>query len=117
MALFNNFSSKGKLNFYKIEDDQDTLTVSIGIASNHQIKESIYDNIEKFLTNLLIKDYMNEDTHDTHVEEQKFIQAEVKKQEKQMEKQRKDIDKQRKLKAKETKKNAIAEKKLMDKYK
>ena len=87
MALFNNFSSKGKLNFYRIEDDQDTLTVSIGITSNHQIKESINESIEKFLTNLLIKDYMNEDTHDTHVEEQKFIQAEVKKQEKEQERQ------------------------------
>ncbi len=94
--LFNTYSVKGNLKFYKVncesEDNEEKITVSIGISANHQIKENIYEDLSAFLEKLLIEDYMNEQTYQSRKEHEKAIVKAVKEQgkrEKLQEKQRK----------------------------
>lgn len=105
--LFNTYAVKGNLKFYKIEpkneDEEEKITVSIGITANHQIKANIYEDLSAFLEKLLIEDYMNEHTYQSNQEHEKVLiraQKEQAKREKQ----------QQKLKAKATKTAKITKK-------
>ncbi len=94
--LFNTYSVKGNLKFYKIEpeneDNEEKITVSIGISANHQIESNIYEDLSAFLEKLLIEDYMNEHSHQAKVDHEKALAHAEKKQakyEKEQEKLRK----------------------------
>jgi len=94
--LFNTYSVKGNLKFYKNEsthEDQDEkITISIGISANHQIKENIYEDLSAFLEKLLIEDYINEETYQSRKAHEKALikgEKEQAKQEKKLQQQKK----------------------------
>lgn len=92
--LFDTYSVKGNLKFYKIETDPDALeeekiTINIGISANHQIKANIYEDVSAFLENLLLKDYMNESTHKSQKAHEKALALAEKEQAKREKAQKK----------------------------
>lgn len=102
--LFNTYAVKGNLKFYKTEDMEEKITISIGITANHQIEANIYEDLSAFLEKLLIEDYMNEQTYEAKKDHEKALikaEKEQAKHEKQQEKLK--IDK----KAKAVKKKSV----------
>ena len=81
-SLFNSYSTKGNLKFYKIKDNDEKLTISINITANHELNKNIYENVNMFLEKLLIEDYENEETYNRKVEEEKNQAKQMKAQEK-----------------------------------
>lgn len=61
--MFDSYSVRGKLNFYKNTDDQEKVTISIGVTANHQVNQNIYEQLSDFLEKLLIDNYINEDQY------------------------------------------------------
>lgn len=112
MSLFNSYSTKGKLKFFKINNDAEEITIGISVNSNHKISENIYDNVSKYLDTLLIKDYQNEDVHN-EIKEAEKEQAKAQKEQAKMMKQH-EKKKQSKLKAKM--KEEAKSKKLYDSF-
>jgi thiamine pyrophosphate-dependent acetolactate synthase large subunit-like protein len=98
-SLFNQFSVKGNLKFFKNEDNGEKITIGISVTANHQVDENLYENIEDFLEKLLIADYINEDVYNCKKESEKL----QKKQEKDQAKYYKDLEK-KKTKTVKTKK-------------
>jgi hypothetical protein len=98
--LFTNYSVKGNLKFYKIIDEDEKITISISVNANHELSRDIYQNINNFLENLLIEEYMTEDSYTAKKLHEKMLQ-----------KQQKENEKYEKTKAKESKKKAKATKK------
>lgn len=78
-TLFNSYSVKGNLKFYKNNDENEKITISIGISANHQINENIYDDLNEFLEKLLIEDYHNEEIYTKNKEVEKAEKEEQKK--------------------------------------
>lgn len=90
--LFNTYAVKGNLKFYKTENDEEKITVNIGINANHKINENIYEDLSAFLEKLLIEDYMNDQTYQAKKAHEKALikqEKEQAKREKQQEKQKK----------------------------
>lgn len=98
-SLFNQFSVKGSLKFFKNEDNDEKITIGISVSANHQVDQNLYENIEEFLEKLLIADYITEDTYNCKKESEKL----VKKQEKEQAKYYKELEK-KKMKTVKTKK-------------
>jgi len=78
-TLFNTYSVKGSLKFYKNNDEDEKITISIGITANHQVNENIYENLNDFLEKLLIEDYHNEEVFIKNKETEKAEKEEQKK--------------------------------------
>lgn len=70
-TLFNNYSAKGCLKFYSSSDNDEKLTISIGISTDHQVKQDIYKKLSDFLENLLVDDYETEEQYESKREYQK----------------------------------------------
>lgn len=70
-TLFTNFSVKGNLKFYKSNDEEEKVTISIGVTANHQVSQNIYEKLSEFLEKLLIDDYLTEEQHLSNVELEK----------------------------------------------
>jgi hypothetical protein len=69
--MFNSYSVKGSLKFFKNDDDGDKITLSIGINANHKVDMNIYDKLNDFLEKLLIKDYHSEEIHNAKIDHEK----------------------------------------------
>ena len=113
MSLFSTYKANGSLKFYKSDDDEQKLTISINIASNHELNSNLYDSIGEFLEKLLIGDYINEEDYIERKEierEQKISLKLYEKQEKEEQKKRlkfaKEKEKERKASMKKTAKKA-----------
>ena len=67
MSLFDNYSVKGTMKYFREkpdeDEDDDKLIISIGIKSNHELTKDIYLSISKFLENMLIEDYLTEEQY------------------------------------------------------
>jgi len=105
--LFTTYAVKGNLKFYKTDNDEEKITVSIGISANHQIEANIYEDLSAFLEKLLIEDYMNESTYQSKKAHEKALA----KAEKEQEKHNKQLEKQ-----KTTKKAKAVPKKVKSLY-
>lgn len=92
-TLFNTFSVRRNLKFYKTENNEEKITLSIGVNANHQVSKNIYEKVNEFLEKLLIEDYISEDTYNNK-----------KSNEKQQKDQEKKINNIRKTKRKKLKK-------------
>ena len=92
-TIFNDYSSKGSLKFYKLEDEEQKLKISISISSNHQLDNNLVDSINEFLNKLLINDYENEDAFN---EKKQSLQL-LKEQMKQQDKLKKELSKKKKI--------------------
>jgi len=88
-SLFNSYSVRGNLKFYKSENDEEKITIGISVTANHQVDENLYESINEFLEKLLIEDYINEDSYNTKKELEKLH----KKQEKDQAKSIKELEK------------------------
>jgi hypothetical protein len=100
VSLFNSYSVKGSLKFYKSHDDDQKLVVSIAINADHQVDKNIYAKLSEFLETLLIEDYINEDSYKSillHEKSQKLAAKE----------QAKYLKTQEKLKKQATKKKVV----------
>jgi hypothetical protein len=64
-TLFTTFSVKGNLKFYKTTDEEEKVTISIGVNANHQLDNNLYEKLSDFLEQLLINDYITEDQHNS----------------------------------------------------
>jgi thiamine pyrophosphate-dependent acetolactate synthase large subunit-like protein len=102
-SLFNQFSVKGNLKFFKNEDNGEKITIGISVSANHQVDENLYENINEFLEKLLIA----EDASNSKKESEKL----QKKQEKEQAKYYKDLEK-KKMKTVKTKKAVNSTKSL-----
>jgi len=87
--LFTTYAVKGNLKFYKTDNDEEKITVSIGISANHQIEDNIYEDFSAFLEKLLIEDYMNESTYQSKKAHEKALAKAEKEQEKRNKQQEK----------------------------
>jgi len=90
--LFTTYSVKGNLKFYKLDNNEEKITVSIGISANHQIESNIYEDLNAFLEKLLIEDYINDETYQAKKAHEKALakaEKEQAKREKQQQKLRK----------------------------
>jgi thiamine pyrophosphate-dependent acetolactate synthase large subunit-like protein len=101
MSVFNSFSTKGKLVFYRTMNDEDKITISININSNHETDKDIQNDISQFLTNLLVDNYETEASYISSREAKKQQQKYVKEQEKKRKLAKKEQEKIRKQKEKE----------------
>ena len=110
-TLFNTFSVKGSLKFYKSANDDEKITIGISISANHQVDENIYENINEFLEKLLIEDYINEDVHNIRQDEIKLKKKQAKEQAKSL----KELEKKA-LKARKTAKSGKPMKKEKSVY-
>ncbi len=99
-TLFNTYSVKGNLKFYKNENNDEKITIGISITANHQVDENIYENLNEFLEKLLIADYISEDAYNIKKEHEKM----VKKLEKDQVKFQKEVEKKKKKATKMVKK-------------
>lgn len=108
-TLFNSYSVKGNLKFYKSHNTDEKLTITISINADHQVDKNIYSSLNDFLENLLIEDYINEDSYVAIKEHEKIEKQQKKKQEK-YEKE------QEKIKKKLTKKKIAVVKKPKSLY-
>jgi ElaB/YqjD/DUF883 family membrane-anchored ribosome-binding protein len=73
-------------------DEDEKITVSIGINANHKINENIYEDLSAFLEKLLIEDYMTESAYQAKKAHEKILQQAEKdrvKREKEREKEKK----------------------------
>jgi hypothetical protein len=111
-SIFNDYSSKGCLKFYKLEDEELKLKISISISSNHQLDNNLVDSINEFLNKLLINDYENEEAYK---EKQQSLEL-LKQQMKQQDKVKKQQLKTKKLNNDNLLKDAKNEEKLKKKY-
>jgi len=87
--LFTTYAVKGNLKFYKTDNDEEKITVCIGISANHQIEANIYEDLSAFLEKLLIEDYMNESTYQSKKAHEKALVKAEKEQEKRNKQQEK----------------------------
>jgi hypothetical protein len=55
-------------------DEDEKITVSIGINANHKINENIYEDLSAFLEKLLIEDYMTESAYQAKKAHEKILQ-------------------------------------------
>lgn len=93
--LFDTYAVKSNLKFYKTEDNDERITVSIGITANHHIEDTIYQDLSAFIEKLLIEDYINEQSYQSKkAHEKALLQAE-----KEQAKQEKLLIKQKKAKS------------------
>ena len=78
-TLFDSYTVKGNLKFFKNLDESEKITVSIGVSANHQRSHDIYKKLSDFLETLLIEDYITEDQHTSNLEmkKQEIKQAKV----------------------------------------
>ena len=111
-SIFNDYSSRGCLKFYKLEDEEQKLKISISISSNHQLDNNLVDSINQFLNKLLINDYENEESYK---EKQQSLEL-LKQQMKQQDKLKKQQLKTKKLNNDKLLKEANNEQKLRKKY-
>jgi tRNA(Met) C34 N-acetyltransferase TmcA len=110
--IFNDYSSKGSLKFYKLEDEELKLKISISISSNHQLDNNLVDSINEFLNKLLINDYENEQSYK---EKQQSLEL-LKQQIKQQDKAKKELSKKKKTNNDNLLKELKNEEKLKKKY-
>ena len=90
--LFDSYSVKSNLKFYKTEDEDQKITVSVGITANHHIEDTIYKDLSVFIEKLLIEDYINEQTYQSKKAHEKVLMQQEKEQakhEKQVAKEKK----------------------------
>ncbi|RZK22235.1 MAG: hypothetical protein EOO43_09860 [Flavobacterium sp.] len=106
MSLFSNYQAKGQLKFFKSNDDDQKLNISIGISSNHEMNSNLYESISNFLETLLIGDYINEDTYSERKEHEKEEEIALKLHEKALKEQAKQQAKYMKEQEKLRKKTA-----------
>ena len=102
--LFKTYSVKGNLKFYKTDNNDETITISIGINANHQIESNIYDDLNAFLEKMLIEDYINDETYQAKKAHEKALAKVEKEQASRLIKE----EKQRKAKAKLVKKLSVS---------
>jgi len=62
MSLINNQSYKKKIVFFKNEDDEKKVIISIGLSCNHEINKSMLHSIESHVNSLFFSDYIDEQT-------------------------------------------------------
>jgi hypothetical protein len=114
-SLFSSYQAKGQLKFFKSSDNEEKLTISIGISSNHQMNSNLYESISVFLDKLLIGDYINEEMYNEIKEREKEEELSIKllkKQEKENAKYLKEKEKEAKKAKKTTKKVTKSSKSL-----
>lgn len=70
-TLFDSYAVKGNLKFFKNVDEDEKITVSIGVSTNHQCSQDIYQKLSDFLETLLIESYITEDQHTSNLEMKK----------------------------------------------
>ena len=95
-SIFNDYSSKGCLKFYKLEDEEQKLKISISISSNHQLDNNLIDSINEFLNKLLINDYENEQSFNEKKQSLELLKQQMKQQEELLKQQMKQQDKTKK---------------------
>jgi len=96
-TLFDNQKFSKKQSFVNSKDNSKKLSFSVSIQSNHDVNKHILTEIEQYINNLLINDYVNEDEaveneklQKQQEKEQKLLQKQKEKEDKQKEKQQKD---------------------------
>lgn len=62
-TLFDSYSVRGKIFFFKTIDCEEKITIAVGVNANHQVDKNIYEKLNEFLEKLLIDDYITEDQH------------------------------------------------------
>jgi len=90
-TLFDNQKFSKKQSFVNSKDNSKKLSFSVSIQSNHDVNKNILTEIEQYINNLLINDYLNED----EAVENKKLQKQQEKEQKLLLKQK---EKENKLK-------------------
>ena len=68
--------------FYKLEDEEQRLKISISVSSNHQLDNNLVDSINEFLNKLLINDYENEQSYNEKKQSLELLKQQMKEQDK-----------------------------------
>lgn len=74
MSLFDNYTIRGKLKFYKINTDS-KLTICFNIGSDHKIDDTIENKITDFLNKIFLEEY---ETEEAHLEKEEWSKARIK---------------------------------------
>jgi hypothetical protein len=111
-SIFNDYSSKGCLKFYKLEDEEQKLKISISVSSNHQLDNNLIEKINEFLNKILIDNYENEDAFNEKKQSLQLLKEQMKAQDK----LKKELSKKKKTNNDNLLKELQKEEKLKKKY-
>ena len=79
-CLLDNQKFSKKITYYQNMDDEKKVTIALSLSCNHDINKTIVSNIEQYISNLFLNDYISEDKY----KENKNKNKQSKKEDKQL---------------------------------